>query len=510
MIIILFLITSVIAIPCNVLLPSMFIMIAGYDKTNADIRAMPYPIKQPIILLTCNNGKKYLDPYTNITYDWPDQVSNIVPIGGSQLDIFTFIKDTTHDYELGMNVEETESINYIIGSYSQSTTIQSSLHVFINEYRSLGIAKSTIYAYAIFLKPANMLNISNELQYYIDTHLTPVLIFNEKSVDIYNTLFTTFGTDFNQHGSFGGEACYLYACLKSLYYKESSMSIQTDASNSLFNIISKAGGANGQTKSVNSNYIASTTFNMQWRGGMPTFINFAQWSNTVPRNPAPLEINLQSISQLFSNQLLQTNIDVARINYLDSSLLKNEILSSLFMFTIALNTVVKQTGICIYPSSCQVYPSYPSCGTHVCPGNCPDTHTYCGANVQCCTSHTDPTYYTNQVNKIIKIANTMKSDIINLQNEITNVLKSSILNHTIVQDIYNKYLAIMLAIETPIVDFNCDVQYKHSDFTCEKWSKITSSQCSSSAKSIATSCPYANSLTTYATFAYFKGMLTYN
>jgi hypothetical protein len=500
--------------PCNMLLPGMQMQISGMAITNADIRANPYPVLQPVIDLTCNLGKKVYNPYTNSSYDLPDQFSSVLFTSAAQTTIKTFLVDNTYELEVELNAEQTASVNYIIGSYSASESVGFTLNVFINEFRSAGIAKSTIYATQLFLYDANMLNISIGLKNFIDTQFPNGYTFNEKTVYTYNNMFDEYGTDYNTKGTYGGEMCEWYYCLKSLYSVESSASIQVDASNNLGNIIYKAGGG-GSINAVSSSWVSATVVNMEWRGGVPPgpTVDYATWAGSIPLNPTALQIDLQPISNLFYfSPTLQSNTLIARTNYMDYHLLVNEISPSLTMFLQVLNQI-RESGVCYVPNSCATYPSYPSCGTQICPQTCPSTSAYCGEQSWSCCTYTDPTSYNNYVNKIYTAVNKLKTDITNLQTEITNVLQSPILNHTVVVDIWNKYILIMQAMDTTIKEFDCWVNYLHTDMPCYQWSTIDKpdNKCSThQTSSKATSCPYDTTQTKYASIWYPSGIMKYN
>jgi hypothetical protein len=491
----------------------MSVMAAGIDGTKADIRAQPYPVSQPVIDLTCNLGHTYYDPYTQQTFDWPDQFSNVIATGGSQVDIKTFLEQSSYELELEMSVEQTETIGYIIGSFSASQSIDTTLTLFINQNMAVGIAKSTIYGVEFFLFPGSQLNISNSLKTFIDQNLTPAPVFNEQSVYAYNKMFQTYGTMFSQTSEFGGEMCMWYFSAKALFYLETTANIQVDASNNLFNIIKDAGGASGSYKSVSENWKKYTTTNMLWRGGTPPgpVVNYSAWSVSVPQNPVPLSTDLHPIYELFwFSDSLQRNTMLAWTNYMDVSFLSVELTSALNYF-LQLLGAIKPVGSCSLPGTCAAYPTYPSCAYYTCPGTCPNSNTYCGANIACCVM-TSTSYWNNKVSIVNSAIKNLTSQINQLQNEISQALKDPIVDHQTVVNIWNAYLPIMNAIESTPDTVSCVYSYmQNTGFGCMKWDSITPSKCTTShTSSVAYACPYPSAYNVpLATLWYPSGIIAY-
>jgi len=254
---------------------------------------------------------------------------------------------------------------------------------------------------------------------------------------------------------------------------------------------------------------------MLWMGGTTPgpVSNYSQWSATVPHNPAPIEVDLHSLCDLFYfSPSLQTNCELGRINYLDRQALINQVEPSLTMMLNILLLVKPIGGKCAVPSLCSTYPSYPSCAVYYCPGTCPNSNTYCGSDIPSCCSFTSPSSYNSIVDIVVDNTNKLIDDIKQLQIEITNALSSPIIDHTTTVDIWNQYVEIMSAVATVPRTLECTGYYNYEPFPCLKWSSMNSTSChSSSTDNKGYACPNpSQQLPVYGELTYPVGVQYYN
>src|SRR5579872_4305932 len=180
---------------CGNVLPGMSFLLVGIDRSSYDPKSSQNTYLQPVLMFDCNGNNTYYDSYTNITYDVPDQINSITQVGGLNTDIKTFITDNTFDLETQINTYESKNSNYTIGSFAMSESVKLSFDTFYNQYRAVGASYSSIYANQIELISSDQLTFSGPLQNFVYENLTPPPYFNNGSVNTYNILFQTFGTD---------------------------------------------------------------------------------------------------------------------------------------------------------------------------------------------------------------------------------------------------------------------------------------------------------------------------
>lgn len=515
MMLLIFLIISLVTsqnVPCNKLVPGLSYLSLGYDITTVDLNKQPLVSRQPVIEFTCNKNLTFLNPYDGNIYNVPDQLSGpVISIYSSNTDIVAVLKDNTFELEEYMNMQMTTNVDYLIGSYSHSTSVDQSINIYAYNDQTFGFASSQISVLRAYLLPGNLLKRSTALNNFISMYLTPVPVFDVKSVGTYNNMIAQTGTHWTITVDSGGYCLLKAFSDKALYASMTDVYMETQQSNELFNIILTNGGTTGSLKTVDTKWFSATVIDMEWLGGTvsPTF-NYSAWANSVVQNPCPLSFELHSQSELFSDiPGLSGNFTLAVANYAAISLMKNEMLPSLNAFLVLLSKVVV-TGICQVTAVCTPYPTDAACRTYYCPGPC-NPSIYCGSGlVSCCTSQVIVNNFYNQANALISVAKNFTTQCNNLINQINVALQDTVVDVKQVNDIYNQFLPIMQTLETQLVKTSCTVNYYYESYGCYKYDNIQPNYCvAHNSSNVAISCPYNSGPVNSAYIVYPQGLLNY-
>ncbi|XP_075265237.1 perivitellin-2 67 kDa subunit-like, partial [Convolutriloba macropyga] len=308
-------------------------MILEVDLTSVDFEPFdisePDGFRTPVIEFTCSEGKTWRNPFSNITYQMPDQVWSIVSKPGSFKEVVTKVyKDI-----LDIKTERTFKIQLkkFWGLFSKSASYRKISHLIMQSNKIITEAEVFALTVDVFLAPPQILGLSENMKTMIE--LLPKSI--EDDPEKYFDFIQQFGTHFISVANFGGYIKQIFATSESFLKSNGEARLSTEAKLSLQRFFGSyiSGGSNIHVSGASQNFLDETQVITRYHGGDITYVdnsNLAAWKKSIPYNPWLYSGTVISISELISEPERKVSMERAYTahglkSYLQQ--LKDEILS---------------------------------------------------------------------------------------------------------------------------------------------------------------------------------------
>eukprot|EP01084_Bolivina_argentea_P282483 483543_1 len=347
-------------IECNNLWSAINTMQLGVDLITFDIFGhSPGWSTLPILQYTCNKNKTWINSINKIQYDLPDQLAE-QPISIPDDVTYTSSHQTTTTKGVEVWMSASISKSYFFGMCSKTKTMSDAYGVIESNSRLWGTENSSVSAFKVNFMPyeldPQLIRLSDSAQTYIDQNIKPNgSIFNESTVELYETFFKYFGTHVFSTAETGGAFHLRYETDKVLLAEMSSSSISEQGSISFWNFLDDSGAVSGGKKQVDARFTETSTVITVCKGGSfcPTAQSndYDQWQISVASTPWIMNAEFFPVYKLIYNDITIANsFAVAILNHQQMSYMLNEIQPNIEMVKQAIHDGLQT--IC-WPNSCE-------------------------------------------------------------------------------------------------------------------------------------------------------------
>lgn len=287
--------------PCGTLLPGLQSLNIGVDAASSDsFWSHKSSVKQPIFELTCENGRVWKSPYTDDTYDLPDQIGGqpqaklSIETSGSAT-VIKSEKELSKTFDLGGGFSfagvETQLLQGLEAQASFNHEAQQSL----KSDKYVAMKSRNAFFYTLTLSPPSTLTITDTLLDYLKD--LPDTLDEDGAYRKYNDFVKYFGTHYVSSGTLGG--MYLYTTEVEKEWADSTSSSEVDGSIDVgFNAWggnAEGGHSSSETKSESSHM---TDTKRKFIGGTSSDHDVDKWEETVPEAPVLLTATLEPLHRL--------------------------------------------------------------------------------------------------------------------------------------------------------------------------------------------------------------------
>mmetsp|Transcript_56291 Transcript_56291/g.89661 ORF Transcript_56291/g.89661 Transcript_56291/m.89661 type:complete len:544 (+) Transcript_56291:38-1669(+) len=361
---------------CSNLPDAINTMQLGVDLTTIDLFSQkPAWSPLPTLKLTCNNNITWINSINGIQYNLPDQLAE-APIA-----IPTSVSVTTNFQTLNVKglhlwMSETIETDYFFGLASKTKTISQSYTAMTVENRLWGNVNSSTSAFQINFLPRkiapNLIQLSDDAQNYIsDTIQTQGPIFNESTIDLYETFFEYFGTHAFTAAFTAGVFQERYESDKYLLYEMNSQSIEANGAADFFNFLLKSGAVSGEKKTVNEKFVSMSMIEQICFGGTfcPTSsADYDKWQISVASLPWIVSAHFIPVHELMTDgSQIQSSFKASIFNHQQVAFLQHEIMGNIDKLETILNHSIKITSTDQMAANCQLPQAAQQCVIDHCP-----------------------------------------------------------------------------------------------------------------------------------------------
>ena len=314
-------------------------MISGIDKLASGVDITKYDnsglnrgtwtggSKYPLIAISCKKNESWINPFSGIKMTIPDQIpgsESIKVYGGSASDLST-ITITTYD-ELYEHFRIELKEDYLFGMISDTKVMEYTFQQILQQKMFLSFSKSVVLAYTLQTVPIEYLQLSPIAKFYVGEMQSKYSIFNNASVDFYNTFIDYFGT----HGvsSMTGGSIYSQFVMTSSSYLNTHEygDASLNAGLNLLNLIDQTSGISGSLRKIDELWkklAQNTTSCLGGSGACPSSVETKkQWSLDSFINPWVLKMEFYPVSNLLPANL-KVQYDIAVLNHILMQFAKN-------------------------------------------------------------------------------------------------------------------------------------------------------------------------------------------
>ena len=348
---------------CNNLWAPMNTMKYGVDLTNFDIYAThPGFSDEPLIELTCDQNRTWINSVNGIQYNIPDQfVGQPVSDSSSVTETTTKQSLTTHQLKEAMSGSLSKS--YVFGLFSKSISVSEAFQALTVEDSFWQQINSSVSSYKVSLTLYDVnpkaVQLSSEAISYIESNiLVNGAEFNEQTASSFYSFFKYFGTHWFQIAHTGGSFHMRCDSNKLLLEEMAQVDINAQGQINFLNFLKISGAVSGSIEQLNAIYKSLTTTVEECRGGTfcPTNSNdYDKWQISVASTPWILSATFEPMYKLINfNKTLQDSFETAIQNHQQLALL-DEINANI---DTASNLVNLPINITCSPRSCEWIETY--------------------------------------------------------------------------------------------------------------------------------------------------------
>ena len=287
---------------CDNLPPGFDRMTLGVDITSLEFE--PLEINKPdgfrgrVIEFTCDEMKHWKSPYTNISYQMPDQIWSIVTKPGSlnEVDIAVY----KNVLEIKTEKVFRAKVEVYFGLFSKSSTYKKIFYEIIERNNVITEAETFVSTIGAYFAPPEILGLSEEMQVMVD--LLPEQF--EENPTPYYEFISYFGTHYISIADFGGYIKQMFSTSSNFISSNKEAALSIEAEISFDKYISAAGGYGGGATINSKEYLSQTDITTTYHGGDTSLIdekNIPGWKKSIPYNPWLYSGNLVPISKLIKD-----------------------------------------------------------------------------------------------------------------------------------------------------------------------------------------------------------------
>ncbi|XP_075262537.1 perivitellin-2 67 kDa subunit-like [Convolutriloba macropyga] len=277
-------------------------MTLGVDITSLDFE--PLEINQPdgfrgrVIELTCDEWKHWKSPYTNETYQMPDQIWGIVTKPGSlnEIDISVFKSLLEIKAEKIIRVK----VKVFFGLFSKSSSYKKVFYEIIERSNTITEAETFVSTIGAYFAPLEIIGLSDEMQIMIN--ILPEQF--EDNPTPYYDFISYFGTHYISIAEFGGYIKQIFSTSSKFVSNNKESALSFEAKISFDDFLSSSGGYGGGATVNSKEFLSQTNITTSYHGGDTTLIdekNILGSKKSIPYNPWLYSGNLVPISKLIKD-----------------------------------------------------------------------------------------------------------------------------------------------------------------------------------------------------------------
>eukprot|EP01084_Bolivina_argentea_P262070 443098_1 len=287
----------------------------------------------PILKYTCNQNTTWINSINKIQYNLPDQLAE-QPIAIPDDVTITTSHQTTNTHGVQMWMSESISAGLLDGMFSATKTVSQAYTVITSTTRLWGTVNSSVSSFKVNFIPyeiaPDLIQLSDNAQNYIDqTIKTQAPIFNQSSVDVYETFFKYFGTHIFTTADTGGVFHLRYETDKYLLTKMSSKKISEQGSISFWNYLTASGAVTGGEKQVDERFASMSTTITTCKGGSfcpnAKSNDYSEWQTSVASAPWIMSAKFIPMWKLIDDKQISDSFVSAILNHQQMAYLNHEI-----------------------------------------------------------------------------------------------------------------------------------------------------------------------------------------
>jgi hypothetical protein len=279
-----------------------------FDMFPPDLSA-PESFVKPIFDFTCNQKKKWMDPYTNTAYDLPDQIASVTKEDTMSMDLKI---DYHNDYQEYSQTKSKKSGWGIPGLFGHSESSKSSMQYILQDHRVMTEVSAHVSAYRVKLIYPAAEHVGEDMNHDYK-NLPPAYIQNPA---LYQKFLNDYGTHFFQEALFGG--LMKMDSFTSKYYSMTHTAevIESQGGFSFFGLFGVGGGHSTAEQKVDALYKANSIIHGAFYGGTADLMKdglsgFNNWKASVQKNPWLCEGHMQPITSFLPGGLKMTAVQTA-------------------------------------------------------------------------------------------------------------------------------------------------------------------------------------------------------
>jgi len=298
---------------CHLLPPGFERLRHGVDAETYDMfppdLTEPEGFVKPIFDFTCNQKKKWTDPYTNTAYDLPDQVESITKEDAGSMNQKI---DYHNDYQEYSQTKSKKSGWGIPGFFGHSKSSKTFMEYILQDHRVMTEVSAQVSAYRVKLVPPAAEHVGEDLTHDYN-NLPPTYVQNPA---LYQKFLSDYGTHFFQESLFGG--LMIMSSFTSKYYSMTHTVevIKSQGGFSFFGLFGGGGGHSTEEKKIDALYKANSIVHGAFYGGTAELMKeglsgFNNWKASAQKNPWLCEGHLEQITSFLPNGPKKTAVETA-------------------------------------------------------------------------------------------------------------------------------------------------------------------------------------------------------
>ena len=253
----------------------------------------------PVIKVTCDKNKTWINPLTQIEYDCPDQM-NCDTIecntGGSSGSITTTYTNSS-DFEESVSISYSEDKSKLGGivhtQTSKEYTDASGIYLFQKKIRS--VAYVEVHQCTFQWNPLVELTLDDDALEFYEKNIGANTTFGPDTVEKFEDFFKLVPPELKFGIEYGGRAHATYDTNVDYLRTYHDTGVNVQAGGSFLNMISAKGGGGSSTHKVTDEFLDATTITTSWSGGKTDPVSgpeqYEEWAETVMSNPVAIKIS---------------------------------------------------------------------------------------------------------------------------------------------------------------------------------------------------------------------------
>ncbi len=291
------------AVPCALIPPGLDRVSHGVDATTFDLfppdLTTANGLVHTVFDFTCDQKKKWTNPYTNQVYDLPDQVASIVKEDGSQMNQRVDFHINYQEYSHTKGSKCGLGLPGIFGFSHSSSSIMESI---CGDERVLTEVSAYVSAYRVKLIAPAAEHAGEDMTH--DYNLLP----NDynQNPGLYQKFLNDYGTHFFQESLFGGLMKIDSLTTKQYAMTHTAKTMASEAGISFLGFLGVSGGASKMQQNMDRIYQQSSVIRESYYGGTADLIKtglngFNAWKASAQKNPWLFEGHLEPITSFLPN-----------------------------------------------------------------------------------------------------------------------------------------------------------------------------------------------------------------
>lgn len=317
---------------CYNLIPITEKIAVGYDMSKYDASGFYQSFwdgisKYQFVKITCEKNQTWTNPFTNITYQVPDQISgpNAIKIQENPPKIQSTHYFNTYERLIGTTAYVSKD-SYLVGMFSNTVTMTKALDSMMKGESFFQASSSIASSYSVFTKPVETLEPSELAQFYISKMVNEYPIFNSTSLEFYNMFIDYFGTHGANYIMGGIKYLQLVTTANEFLSQNTYENASLNGGLNILNFIDKSMGGSGSTNLIDKKWLNYSNIKTSCFGGLGdcpfSEQTYNRWKQNVFFNPWPINMSIFPISKMLPKNV-QSSYDMAITNRFMKAFLNN-------------------------------------------------------------------------------------------------------------------------------------------------------------------------------------------